>query len=127
MKMKCYKRKCCWCIFGRCWADGGGKNCIFRISTKPTLAQAKDLLQDTVNKLQAENRELRIKLSEKTSFIGALIKTEQYYCKTCGLYGCNMEQHVKHCKAETITLRRRTIELEAMIKVYNTTAERESK
>ena len=89
---------------------------------KLTLEQAKDLLQEQVAVLQKDARELRLQLSEKTSFIDALIKTEQYYCKTCGLYGCNMEQHVKHCKAETITLRGRTIELESMIKVHLTTA-----
>jgi len=83
---------------------------------KLTLAQSKELLQDTVNRLQDENKGLRIKLHEKTSFISALKKSEQFYCHTCGLYGSNIEQHETHCKAQAVTLRGRTIELEAEIK-----------
>ena len=56
-------------------------------------------------KRDEENRNLRMKLKEKESFIDALEKTEQYYCNTCGLYGDNRVQHEKYCKAECITLK----------------------
>jgi len=78
-----------------------------------------EILTQVCNDRLEENRDLKRRLSEKEAFIESIKKCEQYYCKSCGLYGSNKKQHEKYCKAELITLKGRTIELEKVNKLYH--------